>query len=113
MLITLTLFNGQGNTKIPFSPYNDGGFIFANKKLKGLKEAYEFMIRNYSLSRPLDIKEPIKLDRTKKDLEKYQPDIITNIAINLTEIQNRYDIDDIIEYFNTKNYACIIGQGAS
>ena len=111
MAITLTLFNGQGDTKIPFSSYEDGSFIFANQTSKSLKEAYEFMIRNYSLSRPLDLKEPVNMFRTKADLEPYIPAQINNIAINLTEIQNRYKVDEVIEYFSDKNYSCIIGQG--
>lgn len=110
--ITLTLFNGQGNSKIPFSSYEDGSFIFANKTLNSLRDAYEFTIRNYTLSRPLDLKEPINTFRTKTDLKDYVPEKINNIAINLTEVQNRYDVDDIIEYFFNKNYACIIGQGS-
>lgn len=111
MAITLTLFNGQGDTKIPFSTYEDGSFIFANKTSKSLTEAYEFMIRNYSLSRPLELTEPVNMFRTKVDLTPYVPERIGNIAINLTEIQNRYEVDEVIEYFNQKNYACIIGQG--
>ena len=109
--ITLTLFNGQGDTKIPFSKYEDGSFIFANKTSKSLKEAYEFMIRNYSLSRPLDLKEPVKMFRNKKDFKAFVPSKINNIAINLTEIQHRYGVDEVIEYFKTKNYSCVIGQG--
>ena len=109
--ITITLFNGQGNTKIPFSSYEDGSFIFVNKTTSSLAEAYEFMMRNYSLSRPLELKEPLNTFRTKSDLEGYVPEKISSIAINLTEIQTRYELEEIIEYFSTKNYACIIGQG--
>ena len=110
-MITLTLLNAQGNTKVAFSPYEDGSFIFANQRPNSLKEAYDFLKKNYTLSRPLNLTEPIKTFKTKKDLEQYIPERIDNIIISLTEINSRFDMDEVISYFSEKNYACILGQG--
>jgi hypothetical protein len=68
MAVTLTLLNGQGTSKIPYSPYEDGEFIFVNKSFKSLKEAFEFSKRNYTLSTQLQLREPIKIPRNKKSL---------------------------------------------
>jgi len=111
MLINITLLNAQGNSKVAFSPYESGDFIFANKRPKSLKEAYEYLKKNYTLSRQLELKEPIKTFKTKKDLEPYIPERIDNIIISLTEIDSRFIMDEVISYFNDKNYACILGQG--
>ena len=111
MSITITLLNAQGNTKVAFSPYEDGSFIFANQRPNSLKEAYEFLKKNYTLSRHLELKEPIKTFKTKKDLEQYISERIDNIIISLTEINSRFDMDEVISYFSEKNYACVLGQG--
>ena len=110
-MITLTLCNGMGNTKIMMSPYEDGEFIFANKKLKSLRESHAFLQRNYSLSRALDIQEPKKLPRNKKAFNNFIPERLDCIAINLTEISSKYMMDEVIEYFKEKNYACILTNG--
>jgi len=109
--MTLTLLNALGNTKIAMSQFEDGSFIFVNKKLNSLKEAHVYLQKNHSLSRHLDLKEPIRIMKTKKDLEVLTPELpsyIDNIIFNLSEISSNYDMEEVIKYFDKKNYACLI-----
>jgi hypothetical protein len=112
-MVTLTLFNGLGNTKIPFSNYEDGTFIFVNKKFSTLEESYKFIQANYSLSVPLDISEPIKIHKDRKSLEKYSSTNISNITILLTEIKSQFEVEEVLSHFKLKNYACVIGRAYS
>jgi hypothetical protein len=64
--MTLTLLNALGNTKIAMSQYEDGSFIFVNKTLNSLKEAHIFLQKNHTLSRHLNLQEPVKIMKTKK-----------------------------------------------
>jgi hypothetical protein len=113
MPVTLTLLNGQGTSKIPYSPYEDGEFIFVNKSFKSLKEAFEFSKRNYTLSTQLQLREPIKIPRNKKSLNDYRAKEITNISLRFTEIEHKYIVDEIIDIFKSKGYAIIIGYANS
>jgi len=108
MALSLTLFNGQGDSKIPFSSYEDGTFIFVTKKIKSLREAHSLLIRNYSLSMPLNIKEPISTLRKKSNLSEYSGEKIDNIILSLNEIYDTYTLENIIDYFKEKNLACLI-----
>ena len=112
-MVTLTLFNGLGNSKIPFSNYEDGTFIFVNKNFDTLEESYKFIQANYSLSVPLDLTEPVKMYKDRKTLEKYSSTEISNITILLTEIKSQFEVEEVISHFKLKNYACVIGRSFS
>jgi len=110
--MTITLLNALGNTKVAMSPYEDGSFIFVNKSLNSLKEIHQFLQKNHTLSRHLNLREPIKMMKNRKELSEYIPeDYIQNIIFSCTEIASSYDLQGVIDYFDEKNYACLISQG--
>jgi hypothetical protein len=105
----ITVFNGQGNTKIPFSNYEDGSFIFVNTKSETLREAYSYIQSNYSLSIPLNLTEPTRMFKSRVDIAKHSAERVQNITILLTDINSKYKLDEVLDFFKHKNYACIIG----
>jgi len=109
--MTLTLLNALGNTKVAMSPYEDGSFIFVNKSLNSLKEMHTFLQKNHTLSRHLHLEEPIRIMKNRKELQKYIPNKIDNIIVSLTEIDSSYRLQEVIDYFDSKNYACLISHG--
>jgi len=109
--MTLTLLNALGNTKIAMSPYESGEFIFVNKLLNSLREMHAFLQKNHTLSRHLNLEEPIRTMKSRKEIQKYIPQKIDNIIISLTEIASSYQLQEVIDYFDSKNYACLISHG--
>ena len=108
--VSITLFNGEGNNRTPLSPYKDESFLFVTKRVSSLKEAFLFMVNQYSLSKPLKITETIKKPRRKIDLEEYVPNKIYNIALDLDDIHSKEDYLDTINYFKDNNYSVILGK---
>jgi hypothetical protein len=108
--VSITLFNAEGTGKRPISPYGDNTFIFVTKKLPSLRDAFLFMVNQFSLSIPLDIKEPVRTYRRIKALEEYKTSKITSIAIDIDEIFTKEDYIKTIEYFKENNYAVILGK---
>lgn len=111
--VRITIFNGEGSGKRPYSPYKDKTFLFITKSLPSLKEAFQFMSKQYSLSKPLVLLEPVRKKRQKVDLAEYAPKKIKNIAVDLDEITNKEDYIECIEYFKEKNYSIILGKSRS
>jgi len=108
--VKLTLFNGEGNNKNPISPYKDGSFLFITKTLPSLRDAFIFMVKHFTLSKPLNIDTSIKELRRKINLKKYSPNKIYNIAIDLDEIKTKDDYLKTIDYFKDNNYSIILGK---
>ena len=108
--VSITIFNGEGKGKRPYSPYKDKSFLFITKTLPSLRDAFLFMIQQYSLSKPLILPEPVKKLRRKAQLEEYAPKQIKNIALDLDEISNKEDYLETIEYFKEKNFSVILGK---
>jgi len=111
--VQITLFNAKGEGKIPYSPYEDGSFIFITKKTKTLKEAFLYMISQFSLSKPLEIKEILKVKRTKTALGSFSPERIFNIALDIDEVKTKEDYLEIIDYFKDNKYSVILGKSRS
>ena len=106
--MTITLLNALGNTKIAMSPYEDGSFIFVNKSLNSLKEILQFSEKNHILSRHLELSEPIRKDKNKNTLKEHLPQNINCIIFNLTEIYTNYQMQEVIDFFDKKNFACLL-----
>jgi len=111
--VAITIFNGKGNGKRPLFPFNDKTFLFVTKYKDTLKEAFEVMTGEYSLSKPLDIIGKVVSLRQKKALEQYIPKKIRNIAIDLDEIVTKEDYLNTIKYFIDKEYSVILGKSRS
>lgn len=110
----ITIFNGQGNDKVPMSKNEDGTFIFITKEFETLKEAANLMFQHFSLSKPINTPpEGIHKKRNKSELDPYIPNKIYNIAIDLDEISNKDDYFDVIEYFQNKDYSVLLGKSKS
>lgn len=112
-LITITLFNGEGKNKVPFSPYKDGSFIFISKNTQSLREAFMFMTKQYSLSKPLILPKPIKVERQKSILAKYSPKNIYTITLDLDEIKTKEYYLETLDYFKEKEFSVILGKSRS
>lgn len=114
--IELTLFNGievKNKPKIAYSKTNDDEFIFTNIKVNTLSEAFLIMVSQFTLSQPLDIREPIKMKRNNEVLESFKYKKLKNIIIDLDEIATKENYLSIIEYFDNKKYSCILGKSRS
>ena len=108
--VHLTMFNGKGKNKSPFSPYKDKSFIFVTEKYDTLKDAFKHMVEQYSLSVPLNIEMPIRRRRLKTHLKDLQYSRIYNLALDIDKITNKEDYLKVIEYFRDKNYSVIMGK---
>ena len=108
--VDITVFNGTGKGKSPHSPFGDKTFIFITKSLPSLKDAFMFMIKQYSLSKPLNMPQPMKLRRLKTVLKEFRVDKIYNIALDLDEITTKEDYEGVYEYFADNNYSVILGK---
>jgi len=111
--LTITVFNGVGNTKLPLSIYRDDTFLFTNRESKSLKEIMSLMARNFTLSKPLNLPDNIKSKRQIEYLDKYLPDNINNIALDIDYINSKEDLEYIINYFKSNNISCILCESKS
>jgi len=109
--MTITLLNALGNTKIAMSPYEDDTFIFVSKTVKSLKEIHAYIQKNHTLSRHLNLREPIRILKNRKVFEDYIPEKVDTMIISLTEIDSSYKVQEIIDYFDKTGYACLIAHG--
>ena len=109
--IQLTLFNATETNekpKVALSKNVDETFIFINKEAPDLKSMAMIMANYFVLNQPLNLSEPKVLNRRKKDLDPFKYKRIKNIVLDLDEIITKDDYLDIIEYFRSKNYSCIL-----
>lgn len=113
MGLSVTIFNGAGNGKIPYSKSKDLEFLFVNKECQNLKECMLYLVDNYALSRHLNIGEPVKSKRRIIDLKPYFCTNLNNIIIDIDEVHNKEDYSTIIDYFRVKNYSIILWKSRS
>jgi len=114
--IQLTIFNAieiNKEPKVAFSKTFDKNHIFININKSTLLEAFKIMSTNFTLSQPLNIKEPTFLKRDKENLNKFKYKKITNIIIDLDKIKTKENYLFIIKYFENKKYSCILGKSRS
>jgi len=102
----ITLFDGQGDTKIPFSTREDGSFIFATLELS-YTEIVKVKQDSYSLAYSYNIQEPILTHRAK--LSNVAPindgDIVDSITFNI-KVED-INIEDAINVLRNTQYDMI------
>jgi len=108
--INLTFFNATGDGKHPLSPTFDKEFIFVSQTFDDLTSAYKFMINEWSLSKPLIIETPFKSRRLIKNLKPFEPEIITNIAIDIDDVRTVRNYEKIVDYFKKEKLSIILGK---
>ena len=111
--INITIFNGKGDKKVPYSIYKDNSFIFVNKELNNLKEAYNLLRTNFTLSQSLEIKMPTVIQRRKSELNKYKRFKLDNIILDIDKVKSKLDVNSIINFFKKENLSVIIGKSKS
>jgi len=111
--LNITIFNGKGTKKVPYSKYEDGTFIFVNKSFDNLKDAYTLLRNEFTLSQSLDIKVPTIIKRKKEELKKYNRFKLDNLILDLDNIKSKEDMNSIINYFKDSNLSVIIGKSRS
>ena len=109
-MIKITVFNGEGSGKIPKSPKPDGSFMFATVDCNSLREAYEYVSKNYSLAKPLELDGTISAHKKVPALKNYIPGKISNITFDVENILNVQYFKEVVLYFKDKKYACILGK---
>ena len=109
--INLTLFNGLGDSNIPFSKYKDNSFIFANIEFNLIKDKDKLLRliqRSYHLNTNLTLNknQTIKIQKTNKELKKHSNNI-NLIVFNIKELNilNLFNLKNIL---NTKNYRYLL-----
>jgi hypothetical protein len=114
--IQITVFNGTENPKKAkhvVSKYEDESFIFANYETETLTEAFQMMTTQFTLSQPLNLKEPTVIIRDQKNIRNYTYKRLKNIILDLDEIKTKEDYLDTIQYFKDNNFSCILGKSRS
>lgn len=114
--IQITMFNGTENPKKAkhvVSKYVDESFLFANKESETLSVAFQMMTNHFTLSQPLNLKEPTQIIRDQKHLKPYAYKRLKNIILDLDKITTKEDYLETIEYFKDKNFSCILGKSRS
>ena len=110
-MITITYFDVKNtDLKYPQSNFEDFSFIFKNVIVDSNLQAFQFLVNHFILNIPLNIKNPIKTYRKKKELEPFSVQTFEYILLDF-DITSKNNLNSIIEYF--KDFKCIIGESRS
>lgn len=107
----LTIFKTNDiNKKYPESPFNDKTFIFNNISVSSNFQAFQILVNNFTLNLSTNIKEPLRIQRLKKNLNLITNEEQDYILFDF-ECDSEFNKNQVIEYF--KNIKCIIGESRS
>jgi hypothetical protein len=110
-MTTITYFDVKNtDLKYPQSNFEDFSFIFKNVIVDSNLQAFQFLVNHFILNIPLNIKNPIKTYRKKKELEPFSVQTFEYILLDF-DITSKNNLNSIIEYF--KDFKCIIGESRS
>ena len=91
------------SSKFAKSPYGDKTFDFQNEEVK-IEEALEIIRTKFILNRNYIINKPIRLRRTKKDLQKFLSPKMEFVIVDFDMVKSQYAQNMIVQFFKDKDY---------
>ena len=108
----ITVFNSQKTTgKKPLSPFGDNTFEFRTLEVLDPMNLFRVLSKEFILNITLDLKEPTKLRRRKQELDKFYPETVNYVIIDVDHVSSKANQLEILKYF--KKYKCILGESRS
>jgi hypothetical protein len=108
----LTAFSSNKTSgKVPYSPYDDGTFVFETFNFNKNIEFFGVMVSHFILNLPLNIQKPIRTQRRSDTLGVYFQEKLSFIILDIDKVKSEFNKNKIIDYF--KDYKCILGESRS
>ncbi len=112
MSYILTAFSSNKTSgKVPYSPYDDGTFVFETFVFNKNIEFFGAMVSHFILNLPLNIQKPIRAQRRSDTLSIYFQEKLSFIILDIDKVKSEFHKNKILDYF--KDYKCILGESRS
>jgi len=107
----ITIFHADTKKKIPYSPFGDKTFVFETVEVKSNLEFFNVLASRFILNIPLDLQEPIRTYRRKKNLDEFYSSCVDYLILDIDDVFTKKGKDSVVDFF--REFKVILGASRS